>query len=267
MAKIHPGYYLIGRDRECQIRPKSRSVSRKHCLLHHVDGQLRVFDLESTSGTRVEGDKIPTKQWVTVEDGVELRLGKIAFGVSVRTLADAQPVAVGAGVAESESYAGANSPETNAAAGVESPGVMVTGSAWQEVDIADFLESEDDAAREERYATIRTQTSEDSGVLDEDSVTESDSAIFDNETTRTETAEQETSGDKKTAERPRPVAKPLKRAKPKKSRIKPAGTTWDLDRIKMLAACVVTVLVFGFLIYSVFQFVSGEPPNIVEGID
>ena len=31
---LKPGYYMIGRHEQCQIRPKSRSVSRRHCLLH-----------------------------------------------------------------------------------------------------------------------------------------------------------------------------------------------------------------------------------------
>ena len=42
-APLFEGYYLIGRHEECQIRPKSRSVSRRHCLLHNHNGLLRVF--------------------------------------------------------------------------------------------------------------------------------------------------------------------------------------------------------------------------------
>ncbi|MEM9369457.1 MAG: FHA domain-containing protein [Planctomycetota bacterium] len=265
VATIHPGYYLIGRDGECQIRPKSRSVSRKHCLLHHVEGGLQVFDLESTSGTRVAGDKIPAKQWVCVGDGAELRLGKIAFHVSVRKRVDAPPVAVAAGVVEPDGFAG-NMPDAPPA-GDDSPGVMVTGTAWQEVDIAAFLESEDDAAREERYENIRTKRPDESSVLDHESESESDSQVFGGITTHSEPAEPTDAVPKKSASKPSSAAKPPKRAKPKKARVRSTGTGWDLDRIKLLVTCLGTLAVVGYLIYSFVHFWNGEPANIVNGID
>ena len=78
-APLLVGYYMIGREADCQIRPKSRSVSRRHCLVHHQGDGVRVFDLGSTSGTTINNKKIAPKSWVNLEDGDLLRLGKIGF--------------------------------------------------------------------------------------------------------------------------------------------------------------------------------------------
>ncbi len=114
VASIHRGYYLVGRNGNCQIRPKSRSVSRTHCLLYYgidppesldpnqplpapsVDAAKKpiprffVMDLNSAAGTRLNFSKIPPRQWVEVASGTQLRCGKIAW----RVIIENQPVAV-----------------------------------------------------------------------------------------------------------------------------------------------------------------------------
>jgi predicted component of type VI protein secretion system len=82
-APLQYGYYMIGRHQECQIRPKSRSVSRYHCLLCHNENVVQVLDLESTSGTRVNEEKLMPKSWVPLSNGDMLRCGKIVFRANV----------------------------------------------------------------------------------------------------------------------------------------------------------------------------------------
>jgi pSer/pThr/pTyr-binding forkhead associated (FHA) protein len=84
-APIHRGYYMVGRHPACQIRPKTRSVSRRHLLIHHDQAALLVIDLGSTSGTHLNDEKIEPKRWYPISDGDVLRLGKTVFNVSIQT--------------------------------------------------------------------------------------------------------------------------------------------------------------------------------------
>ncbi len=82
-APLQYGYYMIGRHSECQIRPKSRSVSRRHCLLFQDDTGLQVLDLNSTAGTRVNDLRIRPKTWIALRNGDMLRCGKVVFRVDL----------------------------------------------------------------------------------------------------------------------------------------------------------------------------------------
>jgi pSer/pThr/pTyr-binding forkhead associated (FHA) protein len=84
-APIHRGYYMVGRHPACQIRPKTRSVSRRHLLIHYDQAVLAVIDLGSASGTRINDEKIEPKRWYPISDGDVLRLGKTVFNVSIQT--------------------------------------------------------------------------------------------------------------------------------------------------------------------------------------
>ncbi len=55
--RIKPGTYLIGRSRDCQIRfpAQSRGISRQHARLVVDSRGARIEDLESNSGTMVNG--------------------------------------------------------------------------------------------------------------------------------------------------------------------------------------------------------------------
>ena len=45
--------FLIGRSESCQLRPKSESVSRKHCIIVIRDNRVLIQDLNSRNGTFV----------------------------------------------------------------------------------------------------------------------------------------------------------------------------------------------------------------------
>ncbi len=128
VATIQPGYYMIGRHAECQIRPKSKSVSRRHCLLHHIDNELRVLDLGSASGTRINEERIPSHQWIVLKHSDTLRLGKVAFDVAIEV-------------------APFNHQRFN-------------GESIQDLDIAGLMEAEDNEDRKRRYEAIREKAAQ-----------------------------------------------------------------------------------------------------------
>ncbi len=50
------GAYIIGRDAElCDLCIEDKRLSRQHCALMYEDGMLKIRDLGSTNGTRVNG--------------------------------------------------------------------------------------------------------------------------------------------------------------------------------------------------------------------
>ena len=154
VAPLQHGYYLIGRKQECQIRPKSRSVSRRHCLVRVGESGLQVRDLDSTSGTYVNEDKAPPYEWVVLHEGDVLRCGKIHFRVSI-----------GKGPPSRQDAEAIDQISKNSES-------LLTGQAWQDIDVAGLLESEDDADREARYERIRQQN----GTAPRESPADSDSA-------------------------------------------------------------------------------------------
>lgn len=71
--------FLIGREADCQLRPRSDMVSRHHCVLMLEPGQLSVRDFKSRNGTLVNDVRIEGVQ--TLKSGDELRIGPLRFEV------------------------------------------------------------------------------------------------------------------------------------------------------------------------------------------
>ena len=63
---------LIGRDDGCDIQISSRAISREHCVIERTESGLVLKDLDSSSGTFVDGVKIDT---TTLSSGMEARVG------------------------------------------------------------------------------------------------------------------------------------------------------------------------------------------------
>jgi CBS domain-containing protein len=116
---------LVGRAEDCDLRlpngPGFCDVSRHHCLLHLDPPALRVRDLGSRNGTRVNGTQIghPTGRdgppdappvflaGYELRDGDELEVGHTVFRVRGAVPAEAPPVLV-AGEGAGRSRAGAD---------------------------------------------------------------------------------------------------------------------------------------------------------------
>ncbi|MEX0715762.1 MAG: FHA domain-containing protein [Planctomycetaceae bacterium] len=79
VIRLKPGKFLIGREPDCQLRPKSELVSRHHCAFAIDEYVLRVRDLGSTNGTFVNGERIRGQVLLQAEDRV--RVGSLEFEV------------------------------------------------------------------------------------------------------------------------------------------------------------------------------------------
>lgn len=134
-APLQCGFYMVGRHVECQVRPKSHSVSRRHCLIHNAPDHVSVFDLGSTNGTVVNNRRLEPSEWRLLANGDRLHCGKVAFDVSVS-------------LSSSEHLHRASSTDV----GTEP---ILHGQAWEKFDIVAFLEQEDAAEQNLRYQSIR----------------------------------------------------------------------------------------------------------------
>lgn len=75
--------FLIGRSDVCQLRPKSESVSRKHCVMVVRDGRVLIQDLKSRNGTFINDKRLPTDKAKVAQPGDHLRVGKLEFEVVI----------------------------------------------------------------------------------------------------------------------------------------------------------------------------------------
>ncbi|WP_160148143.1 FHA domain-containing protein [Rubripirellula obstinata] len=248
-APLLKGYYMIGRSGECQIRPKSKSVSRRHCLVHYDGECVRVLDLCSTSGTAIGEEIIEPKCWVELVDGDLLRIGKVGFHLRVDQVDPSSSV-----------------------------DLIDTGDAWDTFDVAGFLDSEDEMDREERYEKIRSQHKKasldndlEADDLEADDLEADDFGSVDSSPTRVPNEDPASH---------KPVLKrPVKASSETNS--KQSVTTLALNRIKRMLAvdedsanrrklifatiCAATLL--GLAAYKSYQFSAGPPVRVLENID
>lgn len=75
--------FLIGRDRQCHLRPHCELVSKLHCAVAAWAGRVRVRDLRSRNGTFLNGRRIDGE--VLVADGDLLRVGSVALAFRIRS--------------------------------------------------------------------------------------------------------------------------------------------------------------------------------------
>ncbi len=72
---------LIGRAEECDVRPLSEDVSRRHCAITVGPADVWVEDLGSRNGTFVNGAKIAER--TRANDGDIVRVGALELKVSI----------------------------------------------------------------------------------------------------------------------------------------------------------------------------------------
>lgn len=78
---------LIGRSEECDIRPLSDEVSRRHCAVRIDPGVVWVEDLGSRNGTFVNGQRIAEKTKVYDDDLI--KVGALELRVAGGTVREA----------------------------------------------------------------------------------------------------------------------------------------------------------------------------------
>jgi hypothetical protein len=67
---------VVGRHPDCDARPRSIRVSRRHCCLTAVDGAVIVRDLGSTNGTRINGRRVEAGR---LRPGDELSIANLRY--------------------------------------------------------------------------------------------------------------------------------------------------------------------------------------------
>lgn len=73
--------FLIGRADECQLRPKSAHISRRHCEIAQQDSRAVIRDLNSRTGTWINGVRIPVDRAVELKSGDKIKIGPLEFAV------------------------------------------------------------------------------------------------------------------------------------------------------------------------------------------
>jgi predicted component of type VI protein secretion system len=75
--------FLIGRDPQCQLRPASPLISKRHCAIIQRDGKAFIRDFGSTNGTFVNDEPIQGECELHHDD--QLKIGPIQFTVRMET--------------------------------------------------------------------------------------------------------------------------------------------------------------------------------------
>ena len=73
--------FLIGRDKECQLRPASQMISKRHCALLIKGNKAFVRDFGSTNGTYVNEEPVKGERELKNED--TLKVGPLLFRVAL----------------------------------------------------------------------------------------------------------------------------------------------------------------------------------------
>jgi len=75
--------FLIGRDPQCNLRPASAVISKRHCAVLVKNGNVSVRDFDSTNGTFV--NEVPVKGEAPLKHDDVLKVGPLAFRVVIET--------------------------------------------------------------------------------------------------------------------------------------------------------------------------------------
>jgi predicted component of type VI protein secretion system len=81
VIQIPLAQFLMGRGPECNLRPSSPGISKRHCSLMTRSGKVFVKDFASTNGTFINDQRIKDETEVT--DGDCLKVGPLAFRINV----------------------------------------------------------------------------------------------------------------------------------------------------------------------------------------
>jgi pSer/pThr/pTyr-binding forkhead associated (FHA) protein len=98
--------FVIGRDPQCNLRPASAVISKRHCALLIRNGKVFVRDFDSTNGTFVNDEQVKGERPLNHED--TLKIGPLAFRVVIEASVPVNkptPVPPKAGGADDESVA------------------------------------------------------------------------------------------------------------------------------------------------------------------
>ncbi|MDZ4849064.1 MAG: FHA domain-containing protein [Pirellulaceae bacterium] len=75
--------FFVGRGESCHMRPKSESVSRKHCAFVQKDGRVLLADLNSRNGTFVNDVRLESEKAKILHSGDRIRIGQLDFEILI----------------------------------------------------------------------------------------------------------------------------------------------------------------------------------------
>jgi pSer/pThr/pTyr-binding forkhead associated (FHA) protein len=110
-VSINLPQFIIGRDPQCNLRPASAVISKRHCAVLVKEGKVSVRDFDSTNGTFI--NDVPVKGEAPLKNEDVLKLGPLEFKVVIEekppgskpTPPPAKPVAAAGAHADDESVA------------------------------------------------------------------------------------------------------------------------------------------------------------------
>ena len=68
---------IIGRSSTCDFVIPHEGMSRQHCLVELIDGELFVTDLGSTNGVMIDGERIPPNKKTPYATFLSLSFGAV----------------------------------------------------------------------------------------------------------------------------------------------------------------------------------------------
>jgi pSer/pThr/pTyr-binding forkhead associated (FHA) protein len=83
LLPISLAQFVIGRDPDCQLRPASPSISKRHCAIIQRDGKVFLRDFDSTNGTFLNGERITGEVELKQDD--RIKAGPIELAVKLES--------------------------------------------------------------------------------------------------------------------------------------------------------------------------------------
>jgi pSer/pThr/pTyr-binding forkhead associated (FHA) protein len=156
--------FFIGRSDSCQLRPKSESISRKHCAIVQKDGRVLLVDLKSRNGTYVNEKQLSPEKAKILKSGDKIRCGQLEFEIEIEV-----------GIANSKQAEVANVKQaaeriTEQSSGFDSKESFDISSWLLEADqINRTIPTQQPVEQETRQFTMEDTTKMESSVLSEES--------------------------------------------------------------------------------------------------
>ena len=73
--------FVIGRDPQCNLRPASAMISKKHCAVVVKDGKVSLHDFNSTNGTFLNDERVTGE--VALKNDDVVKVGPLTFKVAI----------------------------------------------------------------------------------------------------------------------------------------------------------------------------------------
>lgn len=81
LLEIKLPQFLIGRDPQCQLRPASPLISKRHCAILQREGKVYLRDFDSTNGTFLNEEAVKGER--ELKHGDVVKVGPIEFKIQL----------------------------------------------------------------------------------------------------------------------------------------------------------------------------------------